>query len=190
MCILVLNCGSSSIKFAVIDPSCGERILEGGAENLGGAGPGSLRWLAGDETGGDDLAGARHEDALRSVTDLLGRQEGLRDSIRGVGHRVVHGGEHFTETVLIDNQVVAAIEAHVRLAPLHNPPNLLGIHAARELLPEVPQVAVSTPPSIRPCRGTPICTRSRVSSIRRGESAATASMELLTATSRGGPQRA
>jgi len=142
MPILVLNCGSSSIKFAVIDASCGERILEGSAEDLGGAGPGSLRWLAGDEKGGGELGGARHEDALRSLTDLLGRREGLRDSIRGVGHRVVHGGEAFTCSALIDTAVLKRIEVLSSLAPLHQPFNLLGIRAMQALFPALPQVAV------------------------------------------------
>jgi len=142
MRILVLNCGWSSIKFAVIDASCGARILEGSAEDLGGAGPGSLRWLAGDETGGGELAGARHEDALGSLTDLLGRREGLRDSIRGVGHRVVHGGEVFTGSALIDAGVLERIEALSPLAPLHQPFNLLGIRAMQALFPALPQVAV------------------------------------------------
>jgi acetate kinase len=142
MSILVLNCGSSSIKFAVIDPDRGDRILEGSAERLGGAGPGSLRWAAGDETGGSELAGARHQDALRSITDLLERREGLWDEVRGVGHRVVHGGETFTSSALIDLAVLEQIEALESLAPLHQPFNLLGIRAMQALFPALPQVAV------------------------------------------------
>jgi acetate kinase len=142
MSILVLNCGSSSIKFAVIDPSGGDRILEGGAEHLGGAGPGSLRWVAGGERGGGELAGSLHQDALRSITDLLGRREGLWDEVRGVGHRVVHGGETFTGSVRIDAAVLERVEALSRLAPLHQPFNLLGIRAIQALFPALPQVAV------------------------------------------------
>ena len=142
MSILVLNCGSSSVKFAVIDPQCGDRILEGVAENLGGAARGSLRWSAGEEGGDGELAGARHEDALRSITDLLKRREGLWDSIRGVGHRVVHGGEAFTGSALIEPAVLERLEALSSLAPLHQPFNLLGIRTMQVLFPALPQVAV------------------------------------------------
>jgi acetate kinase len=142
MPILVFNCGSSSIKFAVIEPNRGNRILEGSAENLGGAGVSSLRWAAGDEAEEGALAGSRHEDALRAITDLLDRREGLWDSIRGVGHRVVHGGEAFTGSALIDGSVLERIEALSGLAPLHQPFNLLGIRAMQALFPGLPQVAV------------------------------------------------
>ena len=140
--ILVLNCGSSSIKFAMIEPSRGDRLLEGSAENLGGDARGSLRWVAGEEKGSDELAGGRHEDALRSITDLLGRGEGLGDAVRGVGHRVVHGGEAFTGSERIDSAVLARIESLAGLAPLHQPFNLLGIRAMQALFPALPQVAV------------------------------------------------
>jgi acetate kinase len=142
MPILVLNCGSSSIKFAMIEPSRGGRLLEGSAENLGGAGPGSLRWMAGEEKGSNELPGGRHEDALRSITDLLERGEGLGSAIRGVGHRVVHGGEAFTGSELIDSAVLTRIEDLAGLAPLHQPFNLLGIRAMQALFPALPQVAV------------------------------------------------
>lgn len=142
MSILVLNCGSSSIKFAVIDPGRGERILEGSAADLGGGAKGSLRWVAGEESGGGELAGARHQDALRSITDLLGQREGLWEKVRGVGHRVVHGGEVFTSSVLIDAAVLERLEILAPLAPLHQPFNLLGIRAMQALFPALPQVAV------------------------------------------------
>jgi len=142
MSILVLNCGSSSVKFAVIDPSGGERLLTGSAEDLGGAGPGSLRWRAGEEEGDGALAGSRHENALEAITDLLRRGEGLADAIRGVGHRVVHGGEAFAGSARVDPAVLDRIEALAGLAPLHQPFNLLGIRAMQALFPELPQVAV------------------------------------------------
>jgi acetate kinase len=142
MSILVLNCGSSSVKFAVIDPSGGRRLLTGSAEDLGGTGPGSLHWRAGEETGGGELAGSRHEDALRAITDLLRRGEGLATAIRGVGHRVVHGGEAFAGSARIDRAVLDRIEALAGLAPLHQPFNLLGIRTMQALFPELPQVAV------------------------------------------------
>lgn len=142
MRILVINCGSSSIKFAVIDPEERVRILEGAAENLGEGEGASFHWVAGRERGGGELPGGRHEDALRQVTALLRSREGVWESIRGVGHRVVHGGETFTASRVIDAAVLARIEALAKLAPLHQPFNLLGIRAMQDLFPVLPQVAV------------------------------------------------
>ena len=88
---------------------------------------------------------ADHRVALGKVVELLtsGPDAPLRQisEIGAVGHRVVHGGEHFTKRVMVTEEVIAAIEAVSALAPLHNPPALLGIRAARDLLPDVPQVA-------------------------------------------------
>jgi acetate kinase len=117
--ILVLNCGSSSVKYRLFD---GERPIAGGiVERIGE--PGSPL--------------PDHDAALRAVmtdVDLTG--------LAAVGHRVVHGGGRFSAPTLIDDAVVTAIEQLVPLAPLHNPANLAGIRVARKLLPEVPQVAV------------------------------------------------
>ncbi|GAB4199494.1 MAG: hypothetical protein OHK0013_09690 [Sandaracinaceae bacterium] len=117
MQILVLNAGSSSLKYQLVDPVTGARARAGQVEGLGPA--------------------RSHEDALRAVLGDLG---GAR--VDAVGHRVVHGGERFVDSVRIDDEVLAAIEACVPLAPLHNPANLAGIRAARALLPDAPQVAV------------------------------------------------
>ncbi len=117
MNILVLNCGSSSVKFAAIDPETGKSITEGKIDRVGEA---------------LDLAQAI-ERALQSVTGL---------EIAAVGHRVVHGGQKFHDAVRIDDAVLAEIERCVPLAPLHNPANLAGIRAALAALPSVPQVAV------------------------------------------------
>ncbi|MEV5819974.1 acetate/propionate family kinase [Micromonospora haikouensis] len=120
--VLVLNCGSSSVKYRLYD---GDEVLaKGTVERVG-------------EPGGGP---ADHETAVREILDRLGpdRLAGLT----AVGHRVVHGGRRFTEPVLIDDAVFAAIEELVPLAPLHNPANLAGIRVAREALPGVPQVAV------------------------------------------------
>ncbi|MCA9489009.1 MAG: acetate/propionate family kinase, partial [Myxococcales bacterium] len=117
MHVLVLNAGSSSLKYQLVDPTSGARLIEGIVE----------------EIGGERTYGA-------AIAEVLGRFEGR--AVDAVGHRVVHGGERFVDSVRIDDDVVAAIEAQVPLAPLHNPANLAGIAAAREALPDVPHVAV------------------------------------------------
>ncbi len=117
MHVLVLNAGSSSLKYQLVDPETGARALAGTIESLG------------PERG--------HDDALREVLAGLGDAK-----VDAVGHRVGHGGERFVDAVRIDDEVVAAIEAQIPLAPLHNPANLAGIAAARALLPDVPHVAV------------------------------------------------
>jgi len=117
MKVLVLNAGSSSVKYAVFDAEGGACELEGKIERL-------------DESG-------EHEQAFAQV---LERCAGI--AIDAVGHRVVHGGPRFHQASLIDDEVQASIAACVPLAPLHNPHNLAGIRAARRLLPAVPQVAV------------------------------------------------
>ncbi|WP_431912011.1 acetate/propionate family kinase [Micromonospora carbonacea] len=120
--VLVLNCGSSSVKYRLYD---GDEVLaKGTVERVG-------------EPGGGP---ADHETAVRGILDRLG-PDGLA-GLAAVGHRVVHGGRRFTEPVLVDDAVFAAIEELVPLAPLHNPANLAGIRVAREALPGVPQVAV------------------------------------------------
>jgi acetate kinase len=121
--VLVLNCGSSSVKYQVLDPDAGgEPDRRGLVERIG-------------ESGGP----ADHTAALREVLAEL-ESAGLVPG--AVGHRVVHGGERFTAPTVIDDEVVAGIEAQVPLAPLHNPANLAGIAAARLAFPDVPHVGV------------------------------------------------
>ena len=119
--ILVLNCGSSSIKYRLFTPSL-EPLTGGLIEHIG-------------ENGGP----ASHEDALSSATKDLHLDS---PSLTAIGHRVVHGGADFVEPTLITDDVVAAIERLTPLAPLHNPPALEGIAVARRLRPTLPQVAV------------------------------------------------
>ncbi|MFG1775560.1 acetate/propionate family kinase [Micromonospora sp. NPDC049048] len=117
--VLVLNCGSSSVKFRLFD---GDRVVDKGTvERVGEAGGGP----------------ADHETAVRDILDGLDVT-----GLTAVGHRVVHGGKRFGEPVLIDDAVLTAIRDLIPLAPLHNPANLTGIEATRAALPEVPQVAV------------------------------------------------
>jgi acetate kinase len=140
MNVLVLNCGSSSAKFAVIDPSAGRELVSGIAQRLGTP-EASLDWTQNGTRQSSRIAGAAHEAALRAVVALLHGLH-LADGLVGVGHRVVHGGDAFSNSVRITPEVTAKIEACIPLGPLHNPPNLLGIRLAQELLPGLPQVAV------------------------------------------------
>jgi len=135
--VLVINCGSSSIKYALIDADPQAPRLAGLAERLGS----SDARLKGKDSAGESftqpLPNADHADALNAILQRLeGRVPGA------VGHRIVHGGEHFTQAALIDDSVIEAIETTAALAPLHNPTNLAGIAATRKVFPDLPQVAV------------------------------------------------
>jgi acetate kinase len=133
MLVLVINSGSSSLKYQVRDVAAGSALTEGLIEKLG-MGPGG---------GGDgEIEGPRdHAEALEQVDAAIHAE--LPDlKLGAVGHRVVHGGERFGEPVLIDNEITRAIERLNPLAPLHNPANVLGIRAISRKWPDLPQVAV------------------------------------------------
>jgi acetate kinase len=138
--VLVLNCGSSSAKFAVIDAVSGREIVSGIAQRLGSP-QATLDFKAEGHKESRLLHGAGHEQALRAVVALLD-ELGVAGQIAGVGHRVVHGGAKFSGSMPITPAVVAKIEECIPLGPLHNPANLLGIKIAQELFPGLPQVAV------------------------------------------------
>ncbi|GAB2938796.1 acetate kinase [Aquaspirillum soli] len=137
--VLVINCGSSSLKFVLLDPETGEVALKGLAERLGQ--PGAHVLFKGDEGYEFDLQQGAHSEAMQAVLAELDKRD-LMTKVRAVGHRVVHGGERFQGAITIDDDVLTAIEACSTLAPLHNPANLIGIHAARQHLPHLPHVAV------------------------------------------------
>jgi len=148
--VLVLNSGSASVKFAVLAPASGERVLAGMADRVG--------------TPETELRVRRYPDHVITeqlpdgsyravISRILGHlpEAGLGTAgdggpgpgrLAGAGHRVVHGGERFTASVLVDDEVIAAIRAASHLAPLHNPANLAGIEAVRAVRPDLPQVAV------------------------------------------------
>ncbi|MGB8930166.1 MAG: acetate kinase [Anaeromyxobacteraceae bacterium] len=140
MNVLVLNCGSSSAKFAVINSSDGRELSSGIAQRLGSA-HASLDWKIDGKKQSKDLHRADHDIALRAVVDLL-KEAKLVDDLVGVGHRVVHGGAKFSASMAITKEVVDKITECIPLGPLHNPANLLGINIAKELFPALPQVAV------------------------------------------------
>lgn len=140
MNILVLNCGSSSAKFAVIDTSDGREHISGIVQRIGSP-QATLDWKYQGKKESKPLPGTDHNAGLRAVVDLL-RSVGLIDGLRGVGHRVVHGASKFSGSVTLTEEVEAMVKECILLAPLHNPPNLLGIDVARELFPKLPQVGV------------------------------------------------
>lgn len=137
--ILVINCGSSSIKFALVHEDHEPFALSGIAERLGST-DAQVHWQQDGNKQSLLLPHADHRAALAQVLPLI--QAAAGDQLQGIGHRVVHGGEHFTAACLLDNASIAAIRATATLAPLHNPANLLGIDAAIKLFPSLPQVAV------------------------------------------------
>lgn len=143
--ILVLNSGSSSLKFQLIEMPGETVICEGMAERIGSE-RGFLKIRAGEKNRGEDLGSVTHEGALKRIASLLRDPEfgGIRPGhgLAAVGHRVVHGGNRFSRTTVIDDEVKKQIRDLARLAPLHNPPNLEGILLAESLFPDAVQVAV------------------------------------------------
>ena len=145
MKVLVLNCGSSSLKCQLIDMEKNERIMKGHYDRIGGS-RSSLRFnVRGNKTIIEHPA-RNFDEAIAEILNLLisDRYEVLNslDEIGAIGHRIVHGGEKFKNSVLIDDDVIKAIEDCITLAPLHNPAGLAGIKACKKLLPKVPMVAV------------------------------------------------
>lgn len=140
--VLVLNSGSSSLKYQLVEPASGEALAGGIVERIGEP-SGRVTHEAGGEETVRELAVADHGAALRLVLGLFDDVgPSLREAgIAAVGHRVVHGGTAFSAPVVVDDDVVAAVRGLVPLAPLHNPANVTGIEVARELL-DVPHVAV------------------------------------------------
>ncbi|MEE4460643.1 acetate kinase [Azotobacter chroococcum] len=138
--ILVLNCGSSSLKFVLISQAHSTPLLAGQAERLDSPQAVLHWWQAANLRQRRELPGAGHRAALEALLPLV--EEACGGRLHGIGHRVVHGGEQFTQSCLIDARALAAIRATVPLAPLHNPQNLLGIETALALFPDLPQVAV------------------------------------------------
>ncbi|MCR5098123.1 MAG: acetate kinase [Lachnospiraceae bacterium] len=145
MKVLVINCGSSSLKYQVIDSETEQVLAKGLCERIGI--DGRLKYTpAGGETEVTDAPMPTHKEAVQMVLDALvnektGALSNLSE-IGAVGHRVVHGGERFTKSAVIDDEFIAGVEAVSDLAPLHNPANIIGIRACQALMPGVPQVGV------------------------------------------------
>lgn len=146
MKVLVLNCGSSSLKYQLFDMTSEKVLAKGLVERIGIDGSRVKHEKTGIEPLKFDIPIPNHKVGIKVVLDTLldGDQGVIRglDELRAVGHRVVHGGEKFARSVIVTPEVLDVIEECVPLAPLHNPANLMGIKAMMEVLPYVPQVAV------------------------------------------------
>lgn len=149
MNVLVINAGSSSLKYQLLDPATGDLLAKGLCERIGIDGKFTYKPQVAGKTKVDaiDVAMPTHSEAIQTVLNaLVDPANGVIASmgeIDAVGHRVVHGGEAFASSVLIDDKVMKAIETCNPLAPLHNPANIIGINACKKALGEnVPQVAV------------------------------------------------
>jgi acetate kinase len=146
MIILALNCGSSSVKYQLYDWDKREIMTRGNVERIGL----DNSFITHEEPGKDiykaEYNCPTHEEAIKLIINTLSDKEVgvVKDisAISAVGHRVVHGGERFSRSVLISDEVIAAIKEFADLAPLHNPHNISGIEAAKSILPGVPQIAV------------------------------------------------
>lgn len=144
--VLVLNSGSSSIKFQLVDPTANATdapLVSGLVEQVGEP-SGAITIKVGGEKVTEELEVPDHSFGLKRAFDLMDdHQVGTKDvDIIAVGHRVVHGGRLFSEPQLIEDQIESMIEDLIPLAPLHNPANLDGIRVARKILPDIPHVAV------------------------------------------------
>ena len=146
MNILVINCGSSSLKFQLIDMTTEAVQAKGLCERIGIAGSRIVYTPAGGEKMTIESPMPTHTEAIKLVLDCLTNAEyGVIKSLKeinAVGHRVVHGGEKFASSTIITDEVIKVIEECNELAPLHNPANLIGINVCRELMPGVPMVGV------------------------------------------------
>ena len=145
MKILILNCGSSSLKFQVIDMDGEKMLVKGNYESIGGK-RANLRFKANGQKVELEKAARDYEEAVKFVLNLIQNPEyniiKSLDEIGAVGHRIVHGGEYYSESVLITDEVLEGIEECIPLAPLHNPEGLAGIKATQKALPNTPMVVV------------------------------------------------
>ena len=148
MNVLVINAGSSSLKYQLLNPENGELLAKGLCERIGIDGKFTYKPQVEGKAKQDavDVAMPTHSEAIQTVLNaLIDEKNGVIASMKeidAVGHRVVHGGEEFNKSVLITDEVLKAIEDCNPLAPLHNPANLIGIRACAEIMPGVPMVAV------------------------------------------------
>ncbi|WP_294389209.1 acetate kinase [uncultured Clostridium sp.] len=143
---LVINCGSSSLKYQLIDMSTEECMVQGLVERIGIEGSVLTQKVEGREKYIINTEIKNHKEAIKLVLEaLIDADNGVIKSmneISAVGHRVVHGGEKYSDSVLINDEVLQSIKDCIVLAPLHNPPNIIGIEACKELMPNTPMVAV------------------------------------------------
>ena len=143
---LVINCGSSSLKYQLIDMNTESSLVQGLVERIGIEGSILTQKVEGKNKYIIEENMASHKDAIKLVLEaLVNKEHGIiksMEEISAVGHRVVHGGEKYSHSVVIDEEVIKSIRDCISLAPLHNPPNIIGIEACKELMPNTPMVAV------------------------------------------------
>ena len=145
MKVLVINCGSSSLKYQLIDSRSEEVLAAGLCERIGIDGRMTHTPSGGDTVVKNDPLpdhGAAIQSVLSALTDKAHGVISSLSEIGAVGHRLVHGGEKFAASVIINDEVIAEVEACNDLAPLHNPANLIGVRACRQIMPDVPMVGV------------------------------------------------
>ena len=146
MKVLVINCGSSSLKYQLIDMTTEESLAQGLVERIGIEGSVLTQKVEGKDKYVINTEIKNHKEAIKLVLEaLVDPVHGVIKSmneISAVGHRVVHGGEKYSDSVLINDEVLQSIKDCIVLAPLHNPPNVIGIEACKELMPNTPMVAV------------------------------------------------
>ena len=146
MNVLVINCGSSSLKYQLINSESEEVLAKGLCERIGINGSAITHQPEGKEKVTTEVEMQNHTQAVQYVIEKLTDKEvgviASLDEIDAVGHRVVHGGEKFASSVVITDEIIKAIEECNDLAPLHNPANLIGINSCKEIMPNVPMVAV------------------------------------------------
>jgi acetate kinase len=146
MKVLVINCGSSSLKYQLIDMSNEESLAQGLVERIGINGSILTQKVEGKDKYVVETPLKNHQDAIELVLNsLVHEKHGViksMDEISAVGHRVVHGGEKYATSVVIDEEVIRNLDEFIKLAPLHNPPNIIGINACKALMPKTPMVAV------------------------------------------------
>ncbi|MCE5220436.1 MAG: acetate kinase [Clostridium sp.] len=146
MKVLVINCGSSSLKYQLIDMSNEEALVQGLVERIGINGSILTQKVEGKDKYVVETPLEDHKDAIELVLrSLVDENYGViksMDEISAVGHRVVHGGEKYATSVILNEEVIKNLDEFTKLAPLHNPPNLIGINACKALMPKTPMVAV------------------------------------------------
>lgn len=184
MKVLVINCGSSSLKYQLIDSVTEVALAVGLCERIGIDGR-----LNHTPNGGEKVvieqAMPDHEVAIRMVLDALTNENyGViknLDEIDAIGHRLVHGGEKFTKSVIIDDEVIAGVEECSPLAPLHNPANLIGVRACQAIMPACQTSVYLILPFIRLWNRLLICTVFHMSIMKNIKYVVTASTEQATA---------
>lgn len=146
MKVLVINCGSSSLKYQLINMNNNDVLAQGIVERIGIEGSILTQKVTGKDKYIVEEPMKNHEDAIKHVLDaLVSKDHGVienMDEISAVGHRVVHGGEKYSSSVLVNDEVMQHLEECVKLAPLHNRPNIIGIEACKALMPNTPMAVV------------------------------------------------